>query len=56
MMASMCLHMLTSVMIQNTRTQLPKLTLMIIEASQTNVEDNEDVIIIPIEEKVVNQS
>ncbi len=53
-MASMCLHMLTDVVIQNTRTQPPKLTLMIIEAAQINVEDNEDVIIIPIEEKVVN--
>jgi len=29
---------------------------MIIEAAQNNVKDNEDVIIIPIEEKVVNQS
>jgi hypothetical protein len=46
--------MLTDVVIQNTRTQPPKLTLMIIEAAQINVEDNEDVIIIPIEEKVVN--
>jgi hypothetical protein len=29
---------------------------MIIEAAQNNVKDNEDVIIKPIEEKVVNQS
>jgi hypothetical protein len=46
--------MLTSVMTWNARIQLLELILMIIEAAQTNVEDNEDVIIIPIEEKVMN--
>jgi len=38
----------------NVKIQLLELILMIIEATQTNVEDNEDVIIIPIEEKVMN--
>jgi hypothetical protein len=38
----------------NAKIQLLELILMIIEATQTNVEDNEDVIIIPIEEKVMN--
>jgi hypothetical protein len=56
MMASMCLCMLTGVVIQNTTTQPPKLTLMIIEAAQNIFKDNEDVITIPIEEKVANQS
>jgi hypothetical protein len=54
MMASMCVRMATNVVIWNIRTQLPKLILMIIEAIQTNVEDNEIVIIIVIEEKFMN--
>jgi len=56
MMVSMCFCMLTSVMIRNVGTQLPESILMIIEAAQINVEDNEDVMIIFIEEEAVNQS
>jgi len=44
------------VMIQNVGTQPPKPISMITEAIRTNVEDDEDVIIIPIVKEVVNQS
>jgi len=54
MMASMCLHMLIGVMVKNVGIQLLEPILMIIEAIQTNVEDDEDIIIVPIEEKAMN--
>ncbi len=41
-------------MIQNVGIQLPESILMIIEAAQINVENNEDVMIVFIEEEVVN--
>jgi len=56
MMALMCLCMMTDVVTQNVGTQPPKPILMIIETIRTNVEDDEDVIIIPIVEEAVNQS
>lgn len=55
-MASMCLCMLTNVVTRNVRSQLPRSILMITEVVQINVEDNEDVMIVPIEEEAVNQS
>lgn len=46
--------MLIGVMVKNVGIQLLEPILMIIEAIQTNVEDDEDIIIVPIEEKAMN--
>jgi hypothetical protein len=48
--------MLTDVATQNVGTQPPEQILMITKAAQTNVEDDEDVIIVFIEEEAMNQS
>lgn len=54
MMALVCLCMLTGVVTQNVRTQPPKPILMITKVVQTNVENYENVMIIPIEEEAMN--
>ncbi len=56
MMASMCFCMLTDVVTPNVKIQPHELILMIKKAIQINVEDDDDVIIIPIEKKVAIQS
>jgi hypothetical protein len=48
--------MLTDVVTPNAKIQPPELILMITKAIQTNVEDDANVIIIPIEKKVAIQS
>jgi hypothetical protein len=56
MMVLVYLCMLTDFRTQNVRIQSLEPIMMIMKATQTNVEDNEDVIIVPIEEEAMNQS
>jgi hypothetical protein len=48
--------MLTIVATRNVGNQPPERIFMITKAAQTNIEDDEDVIIVLIEEEAMNQS